>query len=202
MKDYTEIVVIVDRSGSMEVIREDSIGGFNAFVEDQKKVPGAANLTLVLFNNKYKFVLDSVPLGMVKPLDKSTYVPMGTTALLDAMGHTIDSVGDRLFMMNEADRPSKVIVAILTDGLENASLDYSRERIFEMVSHQREVYKWEFFFLAANQDAIQSGTSYGIPAAATSNFVADAEGTRSAYGAMSSSVKSARTGGKKWQSPS
>jgi len=192
-KDYSEIVVIVDRSGSMQAIREDAIGGFNTFLEEQKKVPGSANLTLVLFNHEYQLVHSAVPLDNVKALDSATYVPGGTTALLDAVGRTIDDIGKRLSETVDADRPNKVIVAILTDGLENASKDYTRERIFEMISHQRDKYKWEFFFLAANQDAIQSGTSIGVVAANTMSFAATPNGTKMAYRGMSNSVTRSRT---------
>src|SRR3990167_10475278 len=187
-KDYSDIVVIVDRSGSMQAIREDAIGGFNTFLDEQKKVPGSANLTLVLFNHEYQLVHSAIPLDNVKALDSATYVPGGTTALLDAVGRTIDDIGKRLSEMAKTDRPNKVIVAILTDGLENASKDYKREKIFEMISCQRDKYQWEFFFLAANQDAIQAGTSIGVAAANIGNFVADSAGTRAAYGGMSSSV--------------
>ena len=192
-KDYSEIVVIVDRSGSMQAIREDAIGGFNTFLEEQKKVPGSANLTLVLFNHEYQLVHSAVPLDNVKALDSATYIPGGTTALLDAVGRTIDDIGKRLSETADADRPNKVIVAILTDGLENASKDYKRERISEMISHQRDKYKWEFFFLAANQDAIQSGTSIGVAVANTMSFAATPDGTKTAYRGMSNSVTRSRT---------
>ncbi len=202
MKNYSEIVVILDRSGSMETIRSDAIGGFNSFLEEQKKVPGDACLSLLTFNNQYKFVLEAVPLGMVKNLDRETYVPGGTTALLDAVGYTIDKVGARLAAMAEADRPNKVVVAILTDGLENSSTIFTRESIFDKITHQREVYKWDFIFLAANQDAIAVGTSYGIPKQETHSFVADADGTKAAYSVMSMSVTKARVGKSTWESGS
>ena len=192
-KDYSEIVVIVDRSGSMQAIREDAVGGFNTFLDEQKKVPGSANLTLVLFNHEYQLVHSAVPLDNVKALDSATYIPGGTTALLDAVGRTIDDIGKRLSETADADRPNKVIVAILTDGLENASKDYKRERISEMISHQRDKYKWEFFFLAANQDAIQSGTSIGVAVANTMSFAATPDGTKTAYRGMSNSVTRSRT---------
>ena len=190
---YSEIVVIVDRSGSMQAIREDAIGGFNTFLEEQKKVPGNANLTLVLFNHEYQLVHSSTPLDKVPALDNKTYVPSGTTALLDAVGRTIDDIGRRMADMAESARPSKVIVAILTDGMENASKDYKRERIFEMISHQRDKYQWEFFFLAANQDAMQSGVSMGVATTNTMGYAATPDGTKTAYRGMSSSVTKSRT---------
>ena len=193
-KDYSEIVVIVDRSGSMQSIREDAIGGFNTFLEEQKKVPGNANLTLVLFNDGYQLVHSAVLLGDAKSLDATTYVPGGTTALLDAIGKTIDDVGTRLVAMAESDRPNKVIVAILTDGLENASRKYTRDRIFDMIKLQTETYKWEFFFLAANQDAIATATSMGMAAGSAAAFAATPTGVNTAYRGMSSSVTRSRTG--------
>jgi len=193
-KDYSEIVVIVDRSGSMQPIREDAIGGFNTFLEEQKKVPGSANLTLVLFNDGYQLVHSAVPLGDAKSLDATTYIPGGTTALLDAIGKTIDDVGTRLAAMAESDRPNKVIVAILTDGLENASRKYTRDRIFDMIKLQTETYKWEFFFLAANQDAIATATSMGMAAGAATAYAPTSDGIGGAYKGMSSSVTYARTG--------
>lgn len=192
MKNYSEIVVVLDRSGSMQAILEDAIGGFNSFLESQKSVPGDANLTLVLFNDKYKFVLENVPLGMAKPLDKEIYVPHSTTALLDALGDTIDRAGAYLSGLPEDDRPNKVIFAILTDGLENASHRFTREQIFDKITHQREVYKWEFIFLAANQDAIQAGMSIGVPRMDTYSFASTPEGTQTAYKSMNMSVTRAR----------
>jgi len=192
-KDYSEIVVIVDRSGSMQSIREDAIGGFNTFLEEQKKVPGNANMTLVLFNDGYQLVHSAVPLGDAKSLDATAYVPTGTTALLDAIGKTIDDVGTRLVAMAESDRPNKVIVAILTDGLENASRKYTRDRIFDMIKLQTETYKWEFFFLAANQDAIATATSMGMAVGSATEYSATPTGVNTAYRGMSSSVTRART---------
>lgn len=136
----TEIICVIDRSGSMGAIRSDAIGGFNTFLRDQQQESGTARMTLVLFDHEYEIRYDAVPLQEVEPLDTTTYVPRGTTALLDAVGRTIDDVGKRLADTDESERPAQVIIAILTDGLENASSDYSWERVSKMIEHQREKY--------------------------------------------------------------
>ncbi|MFQ5570092.1 MAG: hypothetical protein ACE5G0_10490 [Rhodothermales bacterium] len=190
--DLTEIICIIDRSGSMDSIRSDAIGGFNAFLEGQKEHPGEARLTLVLFDHEYDLVHDGLDLHKVRPLDTSTYVPRGTTALLDAIGRTIDDVGARLSRTPEPQRPGTVIVAILTDGLENASKDYTQQRISEMIEHQRQKYSWEFVFLAANQDAIQSARQLSIQAADAIAFDATGQGVRAAYASLTNTVKKKR----------
>ena len=177
----TEIACIVDRSGSMDSIRSDAIGGFNAFLEGQKRVPGEARLTLVLFDHEYLVLHDATDIRSAPPLDESTYVPRGTTALLDAIGRTIDAVGERLSTTPPAQRPGKVITAILTDGLENASKRYSHARIAEMIEHQRTKYGWEFLFLAANQDAVLSARALAIPAEDAVPYAADSEGVAMAF---------------------
>ncbi|MFN2204226.1 MAG: vWA domain-containing protein [Caldilineaceae bacterium] len=184
----SEIVCIVDRSGSMDAIRTDAIGGFNTFLADQKQEPGNARLSLVLFNHEYKLVYDNVKIDEVRPLEEKTYVPQGMTALLDAVGRTIDAVGERLSRTPEPERPAKVIVAILTDGLENASKDYSRGKVAEMIQHQREKYSWEFIFLAANQDAIASARSISIDAEDAIAFQATGAGVRHAHMQMSQEI--------------
>jgi uncharacterized protein YegL len=119
-ENLTELVFILDRSGSMGTMAKEAIGGFNAFLEEQKKLPGEAKLTLALFDHQYSLVCNGKDIKDVEPLDDKTYVPRGTTALLDAIGRTIDDVGSRLSATTEAERPSKILVAILTDGQENA----------------------------------------------------------------------------------
>lgn len=165
----------------MQRIKADAIGGFNAFLEAQKAVPGDAQLTLVLFNHGYKLVYDGVGITKVPPLTEAEYQPAGTTALLDAIGRTIDDVGERLATTPEKQRPSKVIVSIMTDGLENASKDYTQARIAEMIKHQAAKYSWEFIFLGANMDAFQVASALNIKTQNTSNFAASADGTRAAF---------------------
>lgn len=190
--NLAEIACVVDRSGSMYSIVNDAIGGFNTFLESQKAEDGEARLTLVLFDNEYIVAHESADIKAVPPLDETTYVPRGSTALLDAIGKTIDDVGKRLSATPEDQRPGKVIVAILTDGMENASTTYSSKKIAEMIEHQRDVYDWEFVFLAANQDAIATASQISIGAADAINFEATGEGVRHAYAAMSHSVSERR----------
>lgn len=188
-----EIAVVLDRSGSMGAVRSDAIHGFNTLLEDQKKVPGEATLSLVLFNTNHVTVHENVALDKVPPLTEASYVPSGGTALLDAVGWTIDSIGKRLANTPEARRPGRVIVAILTDGEENSSREYtSRARVAEMIKHQQEQYGWEFVFLGANMDAFAEAQALNIPVANAASFVNDAIGTQTAMHDMSATVRSLR----------
>jgi uncharacterized protein YegL len=189
-----EIGFVLDRSGSMNAMKEEAIGGINAFLESQQKLPGEARLTMVLFDHEYIVAHDGVPIKDVPPLDSHSYVPRGTTALLDAIGRTINTIGERLGRTPEPDRPGKVIVAILTDGLENASQEFKRKEIFKMIKHQREVYSWEFVFLGAKQDAISTGAKMGIPIANAVTFSEAPGGTARAFEAVSSVATAYRAG--------
>lgn len=189
---FSHIACIIDRSGSMQSIASDAIGGFNAFLESQKKVPGKAVITVVLFNDEYLKLYDAVSLERTEPLTDATYQPTGLTALLDAVGKTMDELGQSLAAIPEAERPGKVIIAILTDGEENSSREYSRQQIFDKITHQSSAYSWEFVFLAANQDAIQAGRELGIAAADTTNFDATADGVQYAMAAMSEQITDKR----------
>ena len=188
-EDLTELAVVMDRSGSMEAIREDAIGGFNSFLAGQKQDPGELKMTLVLFNHEIATLHAGVPLAEVPNLDGTTYVPEGTTALLDAVGRTIDDLGKRLAATPEPERPGKVIVAILTDGLENASTDYDYDQIRKRVRHQTKTYGWEFLFLAANQDAVLGGARLAIEAPASLAFAATPEGFREASSKLDQEVR-------------
>lgn len=189
-KDLTEIVTIVDRSGSMQTMKAEAIGGFNTFLDAQKKVPGKARLTLVLFDHEYLLVHNGKPISDVPPLDETSYVPRGTTALLDAVGRAIDDVGLRLAETPEEHRPGKIIVLVLTDGHENSSHDYSAEHVRRMVQRQRETYSWEFVFLGANLDAPQVAASMNIPHSAS--FAASVQGTKQAYAGITRAATSYR----------
>lgn len=195
MKDYTEIICILDRSGSMSSVIEDAIGGFNQFLQDQKQAPGSAAMTIVQFNHRYDLVVSGVDIQEVEPLDRSTYAPTGFTSLLDAIGRTIDDVGLRLAGLSESDRPVKVIVAILTDGRENTSRDYTHERVAQMIDLQRNVYSWEFVFLSSDQQSVRDAVSLGIDPGNVMSFANSGEGHRAAYRGLSSSVMSYRVGG-------
>jgi hypothetical protein len=182
--ELTEISIVLDRSGSMASMAKEAIGGFNAFLESQQKLPGDARLTLVLFDHEYIVAYDGRPIKDVPPLDEHTYVPRGTTALLDAIGRTVNTIGERLDKTPEANRPGKVLIVILTDGLENASQEFKRNQIYSMIKHQRDKYAWEFIFLGANQDAIQAGSLIGIPASNAATFNETPEGVFEAFTAV------------------
>lgn len=184
----SEIICIIDRSGSMGRIKSDAIGGFNSFIKEQKKLPGEANLTYIQFNTEYDVVHENKPLKDVNPIDDNIFIPRGSTALLDAIGKTVDNTGRRLANMPEKNRPEKVIIAILTDGEENSSTQYNLSKIKEMISHQKEKYSWGFIFLGANQDAFAEAAKIGIEAKDSFNFAATGQGIRSACVKMSKSI--------------
>ncbi len=165
----TDITFVVDRSGSMESIRSDAEGGINSFLVQQKALPGKAVLTLVQFDTEYEFVHNGVPLGKVGYYQ---LVPRGSTALLDAMGRAIKETGERLAKMPEAARPGLVIFVVMTDGMENASVEYSKAKVNEMVRHQQEAYNWKFTFLGANQDAMAEAKDLGIDQDGAAEFQA------------------------------
>lgn len=190
--NLNEIVCIVDRSGSMSSIASDAIGGFNRFLADQQALPGEARLSLVLFDHEYQLAVDNTPIQSVAPLTDKTFVPRGQTALYDAVGRAITSVGARLARTQEHERPAQVIVAILTDGLENHSKEYDRQRVAEMIKHQQERYTWQFIFLAANMDAFAEASALNIPTMNTANFAATGVGTRRAYETISELTASYR----------
>lgn len=192
-KNHAEIVFILDRSGSMISIKDDAIGGFNAFVDSQKKVAGTANITLVLFDHEYEKVYDAKDINSVELLTEKTFIPRGNTALLDAIGRSINEVGAKLNALKEDERAEKVIVCIITDGAENASKEFTNEKIKEMIEHQKSKYNWEFAYLGANQDAFATASMYGISRGMTSNFAANAAGTKGAYACLSNLAVNYRT---------
>ena len=161
-KSLTEIVIVLDESGSMSSAKDDTIGGFNEFLKTQKKIKGEANCTLVKFSDYYKIINDGTPIENVAKLNESNYTPSYTTALLDACGRAINTVGKRISNTPKKKRPEKVIFAVITDGYENASKEFSRKQIFDLVKEQREKHNWEFLFLGADIDAW--GEEIGITA--------------------------------------
>lgn len=191
----SEIVAILDRSGSMGGLEDDTIGGFNSFLQEQREVDGQANLTLVLFDDKYEKIHDAVDINDVEDLDEETYRVRGMTALLDAVGKTIDDVGDRLDSMDEDEKPANVIFFILTDGHENSSSDYTKERVAEMIEHQEDTYNWEFIYGGANQDAFSEAGALNIKNANTFNYSANSRGVSKSYQSVSSMTTAYRTGG-------
>lgn len=152
-KNLTEIVIVLDESGSMSLGKDDTIGGFNEFLKTQKKMKGTANFTLVKFSDYYKLINDGTAIEDVSPLNEQNYTPSNSTALLDAVGRTINSVEKRLSNTPKKKRPEKVIFVILTDGQENDSKEFTRSQIFDLVKKQRNERDWEFLFLGADIDA-------------------------------------------------
>ena len=162
MKNEALIVSIIDNSGSMKLILNDSIGGFNQFLEDQTAAAPDNKMTLVYFNSIVEPQFSNRKLSTVEKLSTSTYKTRGMTALYDAVGTTIDKVGAELANMAEADRPNKVVFAILTDGEENSSVEYTADKVKEMINHQRDKYNWDFNFLAASEQGLKDGHRMGI----------------------------------------
>lgn len=184
-KDYCEIAVVLDRSGSMQSIKKDTIGGYNKFLESQRKLSGKCNISLYQFNEQYETVYENVDILKSPDLTDETFVPNGWTALLDAIGFTVDSLGNKLKSMPEKDRPGKVMVIIMTDGEENSSKEFSKDKIFDKIKHQTDKYGWTFVFLGANQDAIATATSYGIRSGSTLTYAATPIGSVNAFGSLS-----------------
>lgn len=178
-KDLTDITLIVDRSGSMESCKLEAQKGLNAFIEDQKKQPGETLFSLVQFDNEFEYVFKGIPINNVKDYE---LIPRGMTALLDATGRTINEIGERLSKIDEDNRPGLVVIAIITDGEENASHEFTKARIKEMITHQQDNYNWQFTFLGANQDAFSEGHALGIKAGGIANY------SSSSSASMSSSI--------------
>jgi uncharacterized protein YegL len=196
MKDKTHIVYIIDRSGSMSGRETDVIGGFNKFIKEQKEHSGEASMILVQFDNEYGPVSMWNNIQDAPELDNTSYVPRGMTALLDAVGRTINFQGDFLSSLPENDRPDKVVVLIMTDGMENDSKEFTSDQVKKMISHQRENYQWKFIFLGANQDSFETASGLGIPQAMTSNYDNTSEGVGRAYASASILTQSIRSTGK------
>lgn len=180
-KGYVNIICILDRSGSMQSIIHDAIGGYNKFLTGQQQIPGRALLTNLLFDTEFIWSADHLDLQAVPCFTPETYVPRGGTSLYDAIGTTIDRELDRLGSLPAAQHPTKTLCVILTDGEENSSREYHREQIQRMIGEMREEMRWEFIFLAANQDALLTADSIGVSRGNTLNFAATKEGVENAY---------------------
>lgn len=191
-ENLTELIYILDMSGSMNPLKNDTIGGFNSMIEEQKNAPGEAYVTTVLFNHCYEVLHDHVNINEVEEMNESTYIPMGATAMNDAIGFTIDNIGKRLAETPEEERPSKVIVTIVTDGYENASKEYSLATVKEKITTQREVYNWMFVFLGANIDTMKTTEDLGIDARFAKTYTASGVGTQSVYKSVSKLSSGAR----------
>jgi hypothetical protein len=192
MKNKTDITIILDRSGSMDSVKTDTIGGFNSFLEGQQKIAGEAALSLVQFDDQYEAVYIDKNINIADKLTDATFQPRGMTALYDAIGRTVNAVGQRLAALTENERPDKVLLVIMTDGFENSSREFNAAKIAEMINHQRSFYKWEFMFIGANQDAVLSAKEIGLPTHAALTYAPNAAGTQAVYSAMMEKVANYR----------
>ena len=187
-KGLTELVFILDRSGSMAGLEGDTIGGFNAMIEKQKKTEGEAFVSTVLFDNESVVIHDRVDIQKIAPMTEEQYSVRGCTALLDAVGKSIHHIGRVHKYAREEDRPEKTLFIITTDGMENASREYSYEKVRKMIQRKKEKYGWEFLFLGANIDAAKEAARFGIAEDRAANYHADRQGTAVVYEAMSAAV--------------
>lgn len=192
-KNLTEMVFILDRSGSMQNLTSDTIGGFNSMIENQKNESGEAFVTTVLFDDSYEVLHDHVNINEIKPITNKEYYARGCTALLDAIGKTINSVGSRLSATSENERPDKVIFVITTDGMENSSIEFNKKTVKEMIEHQQDKYSWTFMFLGANMDAVGEAASLGINTDFAKTYTASSIGTQSVYTSMTKAMSYARS---------
>ena len=191
-KNLTELVFILDKSGSMSGLEKDTIGGFNSMLEQQRKVDGECVITTVLFDNRYELLHDRIDIRAVQPMTEQEYFVGGSTALLDAIGKTIHKIGAVQKNTAEEYRAEKVMFVIITDGEENASRCYSSMQIRQMIQRQKERYGWEFIFLGANIDAVETAGRFGIDADRAVDYVPDGEGTELNYRMMSETVATFR----------
>lgn len=189
MRNFTDITVLLDRSGSMSSVTDATIDGFNEFVSGQKAAGSNACLSLVQFDDQYEPNYEEVAITLVQPLNRDTYQPRGMTALHDALGKTIVRTGERLRAIPEHDRPDKVIFVIQTDGLENNSKEYTDEAVKKMVRHQEDVYNWEFVFIGANQDAVLTGAQLGVKSGSSLSYGHTDHGTQSAFRSVSNKTR-------------
>ena len=191
-KDLTELVFILDRSGSMSGLEGDTIGGYNAMLEKQKKEQGEAVITTVLFDDKYELLHDRINLKGIQPITEKEYYVRGTTALLDAVGRTISKIVNVQKHTAEDERAENVMFVITTDGMENASREYSYEKVRRMIEHQKSKHGWEFIFLGANIDAVDTAERFGIGQDRAVNYNADSDGTLLNYEVISETVSCLR----------
>jgi uncharacterized protein YegL len=187
MKNYTDLTFVIDRSGSMGSIAEDMEGGFATFIKDQKETKDDVRVSVVYFDDKYDVAFTTRPIAEV---DKIVITPRGSTALIDALGRTIDAIGVRLAALDEKERPNRVLVMTITDGQENASREFTLDEVKEKIKLQREVYAWDFSFLGANIDSFTAGAGLGIAKGSTRNFAATKVGVAEAWAANTCSFES------------
>ena len=192
-KNLTELVFILDKSGSMHGLEADTIGGFNGMIRRQRETEGEALVSTVLFSNGSTVIHDRVPLDRIEPMTERDYTVGGGTALIDAIGRAIHHIGNVHKYAREEDRPEHTIFVITTDGMENASHEYTSDRVKEMVKRQQEKYGWEFLFLGANIDAVETAAHFGIGKNRSVTFVNDSRGQALNYASVSEAVCRMRT---------
>ena len=188
----TELVFILDRSGSMYGLEQDTIGGFNSLLEKQKADSSEAYVTTVLFDNRMEFLHDRLPLQEIKPLTEADYTVRGSTALLDAVGSTIKHIARIHKYAHPDHKPAKTLFVIITDGMENASREYTYDKVKQLINHEQEKYGWEFLFLGANIDAAAEGARFGIAPDRAVTYKCDAEGTALNYEVLSETIANVR----------
>ncbi|MCD7768720.1 MAG: VWA domain-containing protein [Oscillospiraceae bacterium] len=190
--DLTELAFILDRSGSMHGLEEDTIGGFNSMIDKQKRQEGQCYVSTILFDSTTEVLHDRIALSRVRPMTQRDYTVGDCTALLDAIGKAIHHIGNIHKYARPEDVPEHTLFVITTDGKENASHIYTAEQVKAMVERQKAEYGWEFLFLGANIDAVQTASHFGIDAGHAANYHADAQGTRVIYEALSDAVTAMR----------
>ena len=191
-KNLTELVFILDRSGSMSGLERDTIGGFNSMIEKQRKQDGECIVSTVLFNNDSQVIHDRVPLDKIEPMTERDYYVSGGTALIDAIGGAIHHIGNVHKYARKEDVPENTVFIITTDGYENASYRYLSDKVKRMIEHEKEKYGWEFLFIGANIDAVETAKHYGIDQDRAVNYHADAQGTDIVYATVSQAVCNVR----------
>jgi uncharacterized protein YegL len=192
---YTHISLLIDRSQSMTKVSDETIIGINSFLNEQRAVKGTATVSLATFANDYTLIHDFVPLDQVGDLTSKTYKPAGFTALLDSVGKLVNDVGAKLAKLEEHQRPSQVLVVIISDGEENRSKTFNRGQIFEMISHQRNKYNWNFVFIGCSQDQISEAVNLGIAPANAAIYSQTAGGTKRLFKSISENATSYRISG-------
>ena len=190
--NITEIVFILDRSGSMAGLEKDTIGGFNSLIEKQKKEEGTAYISTVLFDNDSEVLHDRVPLDKIKPMTEEDYYVRGCTALLDAVGGAIHHIGNVHRYARPEDVPGKTLFIITTDGMENASRRYTAEKVKTMIKNRQKCFGWEFLFLGANIDAVSTASKFGIERDMAVDYNCDKEGTALNYEVLSDTISQVR----------
>lgn len=193
-KNLTEIIFILDRSGSMSGLEADTIGGFNSMIEKQKKEDGEALISTILFDNESEVLHDRVDVQQIEPMTDRDYTVRGCTALLDAIGGAIHHIGNVHKYARPEDVPEHTMFVITTDGMENASRRYSSDKVKEMIERQKTKYGWEFLFLGANIDAVETAGHFGIDAQHAVNYHSDSVGTELNYEVLSDAIRDVRHG--------